>query len=129
MHQDIQSFSDLTVIDTSEMLVVAVQLRRHGDINFVFSINDDRFTELSFSKKYPLNTQLTFRCEIIDFVENTGAIEIDAVTVNGKQVLPIYLHLGNPQTSYFNFKDPWVFQLDLPFYPWYHGITGQGWIA
>lgn len=129
MHQDIQSFSDLTDIDTSELLEVRVVLKMHGDVKFVFTINSDEFTELSFTKKYPIGTQLTFGCQLIDFTSGAGAIEIQSITVNDREVLPIYLHRGTPPASYFDFPDPWVFVIDQPFYPWYHEITGQGWIA
>lgn len=129
MHQDIQSFSDLTDIDTSERLEVAVRLIRHGNVEYRFSINGDEFTSTEFRKKCPLTGPLILRCEIKNFIEGSGAVEIDSVTVNGNQILPIYLHHGIPQTSYFNTSRPWEFRIDIPFYVWYHNITGQGWIA
>lgn len=129
MHRDIKSFSDLTDIDTDELLEVSVKLKRHGGVNFIFTINDDEFTDLCFAKRYPLGTVLRFECKLIDFVENSGAIEIEMVSVNGKQILPVYLHQAMPQTSYIAFAGSWRFELSKPFYPWYHELTGQGWIA
>lgn len=129
MLQDIQNFSDLTVIDTSALIEVCVKLKVHGDPVFVFSVNDDRFSTDAFNKRYPLNTRFTFRCVLTRFTEGHDAVEVKSVTINGKEILPLYLHQGFPQTSYFNFSEPWVFEMCSPFYPWYHEITGQGWIA
>lgn len=129
MLPDIQNFSDLTDIDTSELLEVQIELKKHGNIKHLFSINNELLTGLSFVKRYPLDTQFIFRCELVDFVENAGAIEITSITVNDKQVLPLYQHLGSPATAFIGSNVPWVFKIDQPFYRWYHHISGQGWIA
>jgi len=128
MHQDIQNFSDLTVIDTSEFLEVRVTLRVHGEVKFEFSVNSDVFNTGTFSSRYPIDTLFTFRCNVSELSQGS-AVEIVSVTVNDKKFLPIYLHLATPQTSYINFTGLWEFKIDRPFYPWYHDITGQGWIA
>lgn len=129
MLQDTQSFSELTDIDTTELLEVNVVLRKHGDIDFTFSVNDDKFSDLMFSKKYPINTLLIFKCQLHDFIENSGAVEVVSISVNGREILPKYQHHGVPASAYFDFSTKWVLQLDRPFYSWYHEITGQGWIA
>ena len=42
----------------------------------------------------------------------------DSVTVDGIEVLPKYKHLA---------QDGWL-KINEPFYCWYHGISGQGWL-
>ena len=129
MYQDIQNFSELTAIDTKELLEVQVSLKMHGNVDFVFLLNEDKFTELEFKRRYPINSLLSFGIKLLNFEKETGAIEISSIKVNEKEILPLYLHLATPQTSYINFSEPWNFTIDRYFYPWYHGITGQGWIA
>lgn len=129
MLPDIQNFSDLTVIDTSDLLDLQLEIKQHGNIEYLFTINNEPVTGQLFKKRYPINTQFTFECMLIDFVENSGAIEIISITINSKQVLPLYQHLGTPPTAYIDFSIPWKFEMDRQFYPWYHEISGQGWIA
>jgi hypothetical protein len=129
MHQDIQSFSDLTGIDTSALLTVQVVLVNHGGVDFVFSVNDNEFSGTTFVKQYPIDTELEFKCQLVEFVENSGGIEIKSITVNNKEVLPLYQHRASPATAYIDFSDSWEFRISGLFYPWYHEITGQGWIA
>jgi len=48
--------------------------------------------------------------------------------VDGYEILPKYQHLANPPTNYIDFNEQWA--LHIPnFYPWFHKITGQGWVS
>ena len=49
------------------------------------------------------------------------------VTINKKEVMPIYLNQADPKTNWIT--DNWTLTVPGPFYTWYHQITGQGWIA
>jgi len=50
------------------------------------------------------------------------------LAIDDKEIIPKYQHLAQPATDYLDSNDVWT--LDIPsFYPWYHTITGQGWIA
>ena len=51
-----------------------------------------------------------------------------ALTVDGYDVLPKYRHLANPPTDYVDFNNSWSFKIPN-FYPLYHEITGEGWVA
>lgn len=50
------------------------------------------------------------------------------VVIDGLEIIPKYQHLATPPTDYLDFNGQW--SLHIPnFYPWYHTVTGQGWIA
>ena len=51
-----------------------------------------------------------------------------ALTIDNYEILPKYQHLATPPTDYVDFNTTWAFKIPS-FYPGYHGITGQGWIA
>jgi hypothetical protein len=67
--------------------------------------------------------------ELTDFDEGTSAVEIEYFGINGLEVLPRYHHLSSSGGSYIDQLGTWRFQIAPRFYPWYHGISGQGWIA
>ena len=51
-----------------------------------------------------------------------------SLAIDGYEIVPKYQHLATPPTDYIDFNRIW--SLNIPnFYPWYHNITGQGWIA
>lgn len=55
------------------------------------------------------------------------AVQVEVV-IDGLEIIPKYQHLANPPTNYLDFNGKW--ELNIPnFYPWYHEITGQGWIV
>ena len=114
-----KTFYDLTVFDTANKLTVVVELVKHHDPQFTFTINDIPVTDTA---KFDLLDNLVFKCTV-----STGAIEIAKITINQKEIMPVYLHLANPATNWVT--DYWELTILQPFYPWYHQITGQGWIA
>jgi len=114
-----KNFSDITVIDINNQLEVKVKLIEHDNPVYSFTVNGLPVQSLM---RFSLLDDLNFCCKI-----SNGAVEVTRVTVNDKEVLPIYLHLAQPPTNWIT--TDWQFILPGPFYPWYHEITGQGWIA
>lgn len=50
------------------------------------------------------------------------------VSIDNLPIIPLYQHMAVPATDYIDFNGEWT--LTIPkFYPWYHQVTGQGWIA
>ena len=116
-----KNFYEITVIDIDNKLDVEVELIEHDQPRYNFTVNGlPVVSHMTFS--FCLLDTLDFRCQ----VEN-GAVEVKKITINGQEVMPIYLHLAEPKTSWIT--DQWQFVIPQPFYPWYHLITGQGWTA
>jgi hypothetical protein len=119
MYQDMKNFSDITAIDINNQLEVDIEIIKHNDPDFAFSVNG---IPLESKMYFGLLDQIRFSCKI-----SKGAVEVARITINGKEVLPIYQHLATPATNWITAD--WEFVVPALFYPWYHEITGQGWIA
>jgi hypothetical protein len=129
MHQDIRTFSDLLDIDTSRGLEVAVKLRANGSISYQFKVNDDLVNGEFWSKTYDLRTPFKFSCLITEYTPNHSGIDIVSVSINSIEILPLYAGNATPPVNYLSFLGEWSFEINVPFYVWYHDISGQGWIA
>ena len=131
MPQDIQTFSDITDIDTGDKLQVTVVLKPVGIVKYRCNLNNhyvESSVELNTTYYLDLLTQIDFNIEIISIVEGSG-LEINLLEIDKKQVLPIYLNQATPQTNYLDRVGTWKFSTDQAFFPWYHKISGQGFIA
>lgn len=122
MRHDIQTFLDLTDIDTSKLLQVDVVLIPSKDAVYQFTVNGIQLNSLHSMLHFDLLANLKFNCNI-----SSGHVEVALIKINDREVMPVYLHLANPATNWIT--TPWEFNIPGPFYPWYHEITGQGWIA
>lgn len=114
-----KNFSDITAIDTKNRLEVKIELIEHNDPMYLFTVNNQPAESVMY---FELLDDLHFNCTI-----SNGAIEVAKITINGKEVMPIYQHLAQPATNWITSN--WSFKIPRPFYPWYHEITGQGWTA
>jgi hypothetical protein len=114
-----KNFSDITAIDINNQLEVQVELIEHDNPDFAFTVNEIPYQSKMY---FGLLDQICFSCKI-----SNGAVEVARITINGKEVLPIYQHLAEPATNWI--ITAWEFAVPAPFYPWYHKITGQGWTA
>jgi len=126
-----KNFYDSTVIKPTLRLDVVITLTPVGQCPCIVLINDgviynNKLTELtvlqhSHSLIDPLNISINVTRQHPD------AVIVD-ITVDGFPIIPLYQHYAQPPTDYIDTNDTWV--LTIPsFYPWYHEITGQGWIA
>jgi len=125
------NFSDITAINTADQLAVQLCIVRHGNPYGGCKINNvDLYTvagDNQFNFKLDLLEPISIDANIVD--PNGGALEIVEFSVNGLEVLPLYLHRASRPTTWIDFPGLWFFIIPGPFYPWYHGITGQGFIA
>lgn len=122
MLQDIQTFSDITDIDTKDKLKVILEYKIHSSNDYSFFVNNINCDTVSTELLFNLLEPLEFKCNV-----NNGAIEIVKLLINNYEIMPLYLHLANPKTSWIT--NSWHLHIPQSFYPWYHQLTGQGWIA
>jgi hypothetical protein len=121
-----KTFSDLTAIDTKNKLKLAATVLVHGRIDYQFTVNG---SILGTVQCFDLLDTIHLECCVNDLDVGHSGIEIISLTVNDLQILPLYLHMANPQTSYIDKIGVWQLTIPSPFYTWYHTLTGQGWIA
>ena len=127
MHPGMKNFSDILDINPQDQLQVRLVIKVHGDIHYRMRLNGHLISDLDTEYKLGLFSTINLRCTVFDV--NAGAVEIDMLSVNGTEVLPRYQHLANPGTAWIDKPGTWEFKIDQPFYPWFHRISGQGWIA
>lgn len=73
----------------------------------------------------PLTEPIDISIQLINR-QHPDAVEAKLV-IDGYEILPKYQHLASPQTCYIDSNELWQLKIDN-FYPWYHEVTGQGWI-
>lgn len=125
MHQDIETFSNVLDINTADQLRVRLVVVPHGNIHYRMRLNGHLITDLDSTYTFDLFALINLKCRVID--ANNGAVEIKLLSVNDTVVLPKYQHLASPQTAWIT--QDWEFKTDRPFSPWFHEISGQGWVA
>ncbi len=127
MLQDMNNFSDILAIETSDQLKIKLTVIVHGNINYQMQLNGQPITNPHTDLTVDLFDSVCLTCHVIDV--NDGAVEIKQLSINGTEILPLYQHLADPATAWINQTGIWQFEIPSPFYTWYHAISGQGWVA
>jgi hypothetical protein len=108
-------FSDYTDIDFT--LQVVVDLKVHGETTYKFLINGK---DQGLAVELPLGEPITFSLSV-----EGEAVEIVNISINGNQIMPIYLHYSTPETCWVT--DRWTMDINN-FYRWWHDRKGHGMI-
>ncbi len=127
MLQDTETFYTALDIDTTQGLAVDLGLRNHGNIEYRFRINGHLVLDPDSTWYFDLLSPIHLHCLVSE--TNGAALEIVKFTVNGLEVLPRYQHLAEPGRVWLDQPGIWDFHVPKPFYPWFHEISGQGWVA
>jgi hypothetical protein len=127
MHQDIKNFSNVLDIKTQDQLQVQLVIVTHGSIHYRMRLNGHLISDADTTHTFDLLSSVHLKCTV--FESNAGAVEIKLLSINGQEVLPKYQHLTNPQTTWIDQTGSWEFNTNGSFYPWFHAISGQGWVA
>ena len=127
-----KNFSEATAIKSDLKLKLVLDLKAVDVCPCQIFINDhlEVYSGLvgtnTFLKELPLTDPICIKI-IVDRI-HPQAIEILKLSIDGYEILPKHLNQANPPTNYLDFTGTWIFEI-TNFYPWYHDITGQGWIA
>ena len=126
-----KNFYEATVIKSDLKLKMVLELKAIGICPCQIFINDNLefygglVGNNTFIKELPLTDPIHIKITVDR--THPQAIEILNLSIDGYGILPVYQHTANPPTDYLDFSGNWT--IEIPnFYPWYHEITGQGWI-
>lgn len=125
-----KNFYEATGIRPNLKLEIVLRVKPVGNVKTRIQINDtswaiDITKEELFTHEVNLNDPINIQIQITRHHPEALAIELE---IDGNKILPKYQHLATPPTDYIDFDNTW--SLKIPnFYPWYHTITGQGWVA
>jgi len=128
MPQDIQTFSDVTAIDTGCQLVVELTITQHGNTKQQIMLNGINIVAPYTRALFNLFSPIDLVVNLQDFDEGSSGIEV-GLKVNELEVLPKYQHLADKGTCYIDKLGVWTMTIPANFYTWYHAISGQGFIA
>lgn len=128
MRQDIQNFSHIMDINTSEKLNIYFEFKIYKNPSYTFTINDIKLDKTSNNLKLDLLDDIVLKYKNTDKTCD-GAIEICDFSIDNKHILPLHLHLATPPTHWLEKLEYWEFYIPSPFYAWYQKISGGGWVA
>lgn len=129
MPQDIQSFSDVTAIDTRNQLEVELRIRKHGHTVSDITLNSTQVHWAQYVGYWDLFDAINLQVDLTEFTEGVSGVEIEYFGVNGLEVLPKYQHLASNSACYIDKLGIWKMDVPSNFYAWYHAISGQGFIT
>lgn len=129
MPQDIQSFSDVTAIDTRNQLEVELRIRKHGHTVSSVTLNRTQVHWTQYVSYWDLFDAINLQVNLTEFTEGVSGVEIEYFGINGLEVLPKYQHLASNGACYIDKLGIWKMDIPSNFYAWYHAISGQGFIA
>lgn len=126
-----KNFLEATVIKSTLTVNIKFTVTPIGQVPCLVKLGPKTLYEdiIKETQTFDLDVSLTDTIDIsVQIYRNHPDAVILALTVDGYEILPRHQHLANPPTNYVDFNTTWSFKIPN-FYPWYHGITGQGWIA
>jgi hypothetical protein len=128
-----KNFLELTAIKPTLKLDISLLLVSVEQCDCIVEINGETVSTglITNSVEFKKQIGLTEAIDISITVKNRQhpeAIIISGLYIDGHEVMPTYQHLASPPTNYIDFDGVWCLRIPN-FYPWYHEITGQGWIA
>lgn len=125
-----KNFYEATVIKPTLTVTVRLIITPVGKVPCLIKLNSKTLYEdiLDSVQALEMDVLLTdpIDLSIQIYRHHPDAVALD-LYIDGYEILPKYQHLASPPCCYIDFNNVWV--LKIPnFYPWYHEITGQGWI-
>jgi hypothetical protein len=126
-----KNFSELTAIKSTLTVQIKLIVTPVGKLPCLIKLGDKTLYEdiikevQTFDIDLPLTDPIELSVQI--YRQHPDAVVL-TLSVDGYEVLPKYQHLSSPPTDYVDFNEIWTIKIPN-FYPWYHEITGQGWIA
>lgn len=126
-----KNFYEATVIKPKLTTDILLNITPVGSLPCLVKINgsvvyeDMLSEEITLEYKNQLTNDITIEVQVDR--KHPEAVEL-TLSIDGYNILPLYQHLTSHNTCYIDFNNTWQFSIPS-FYPWYHGITGQGWIS
>lgn len=117
-----QSFSDITAIDTSNKIKISVDIKAFDKAEYELLINNHKVNK-SFA------VDLLDPIDIVINKTGEGLVDIASISINDYEIMPLYLLHSDPPTNCLTSVTTWHLSIKPNFYVWYHYVSGNGWIA
>lgn len=125
-----KNFSEARAIKPTLKLEVVLRVKPVGTVRSRLQVNDASWiTEIAQEEVFKHAVELTDPIDIQIQIarQHPQALEVE-LEIEGHTILPLYQDALGITTCYIDSTDIWTVKIPN-FYPWYHAITGQGWIA
>lgn len=126
-----KNFYEATVIKPKLKLTVILTLNPNEQCVCVALVNGEVVHDGLLTGPKAINCLVSnnnpIEIKVIMTRQHPEAVAV-GVTVDNLPIIPLYQQYASPPTDYIDYNGEWT--LLIPnFYPWYHTVTGQGWIA
>jgi len=126
-----KNFSEATVIKPTLTVKVKFTVTPLGQVPCLIKIGTKILYEDTIKEPQAFDLELSL-ADSIDLSVEIYRCHPDAVvvslTIDDINIIPMYQNQATPPTNYIDFNGIWTIKIPS-FYPWYHELTGQGWIA
>ena len=126
-----KNFYEATVIKPALKLDLQITLRPLGSVPCKVLVNGNIYYNSTLIKSVvlPVSVPLTDPVNITVQIDPVHPDAVDiTVDVDDYEILPLYQEFLSVKTCYLDNNNVW--SVTIPnFYPWLHGVSGQGWIA
>jgi len=126
-----KNFSEATIIKSALTVNVKFTFTPTGQVPCLVKFGNKTLYEdtikepLTVDLDVPLTDPIDLSVQI--YRHHPDAVII-SLTIDDINIIPMYQNQAVPPTNYIDFNSIWT--LNIPnFYPWYHELTGQGWVA
>jgi len=126
-----KNFSEATIIKSALTVNVKFTFTPIGQVPCLVKFGNKTLYEdtikepLTVDLDVPLTDPIDLSVQI--YRHHPDAVII-SLTIDDINIIPMYQNQATPPTNYIDFNSTWT--LNIPnFYPWYHELTGQGWVA
>lgn len=126
-----KNFYEATVIKPTLRVNIKFTVAPTGQVPCLVKLGDKTLYEdtIKEPQTFDLDIPLTDPIDLsVKICRHHPDAVVLSLTVDDYEILPTYQHLATPPTDYVDFNATWTFKIPN-FYPWYHSITGQGWIV
>lgn len=126
-----KNFLELTAIKPTLTIKVKFIVTPIGQVPCLIKLGNTTLFENTIKEiqTFELDLPLTDSIDLsVQICRDHPDAVILSLTIDDYEILPKHQHLALPPVNYIDFNGIWTFKIPN-FYPWYHSITGQGWIA
>lgn len=129
-----KNFYEATVIKPELTVDLEIHLKAVGSLPCEIQLNNQvLFSDIIsgtmvFKRKLPLMSDILIEISV-DRV-HPEAVIVENINVDNYNIIPAYQHVCSFDTNYIDFNnETWRLNISGGFYPWYHSVSGQGFVA
>jgi len=126
-----KNFSEATIIKPGLTVNIKFTVTPIGQVPCLVKLGNKTLYEDTIKEPLTVDVDVSLTDPIdlsVQIYRHHPDAVIVSLTIDDINIIPMYQNQATPPTNYIDFNSTWT--LNIPnFYPWYHELTGQGWVA